>query len=266
MKTIDVKYQKMQKSETDKLKSERPKSSHISTMITEECIVICDGKVIAIYKKANFSMSRILSTCMTLKFTPYKRTNGLVSDSININSIPRRPLRENKCSASSLRVNKPLKHQVFIDYAKLIAASYREYFKISFANQIKQSYVGARKIYPYYRIKGTPFSGGVINKNCAMNYHFDKANTRDGISCMMIMKENVSGGELILPELNIGFECNDEFILLFDGQKFLHGVTDIISARNGYRYTIVYYNNNGMHLCLPPEQEEEHYQNWLDRK
>ncbi|MEM9995406.1 MAG: hypothetical protein AAGE79_14910, partial [Acinetobacter pittii] len=56
-----------------------------------------------------------------------------------------------------------------------------------------------------YLIKGTPFTGGVINKNTALGYHRDSANTKDGISCMVILKKGVAGGELILPELNIGF-------------------------------------------------------------
>ena len=159
-------------------------------------------------------------------------------------------------------------HDIFLDHARKIAKAYRANFIQAYANQIKYSYIGSSKVHGAYRIKGTPFTSGVINKDTALGYHRDLANTKDGMSCMLILKKGVAGGELILPELSIGFACQDGYILLFDGQKYIHGVTPIIPAQsgNGYRYTIVYYNNKGMSLCLAPEDEEKHYRNHLEKQ
>lgn len=265
MKTIITTYKKLDKQAIEDLKAQKPQIQHISTLIEDECFIFSNGKLIAAYMKADFETTNLLEACNDLKFSGYKRTRDLITYSVNINSLPRNPLKENLCRPALLRYDNPKKHDVFLSYARLMSKQYRKHFIEAFVEQIKSNYIGKTKVNEYYRITGTPFSGGVVNKNSAINYHYDYANTKNGISCMVILKENVAGGELILPELDIGFACQDGYILLFDGQKYLHGVTDIIAADNGYRYTIVYYNNKGMHLCLPPEKEIEHYQNWLDR-
>lgn len=265
MQSIVANYNKLSREEINRFKAQGPKSIHVSKMIDEECMLYVDNRLVAIYKKANFMKSDLLETCCRLKFETYMRTNGMLTTTVNINAVPRNPLRDNICKLAGLSYNFPNQHNVFLDYGKAIAHSYKKYFSYQYAQQVKQSVVGKMKIDKNYIIKGSPFTSAVVNKNCSMGYHFDQANTKDGLSCMIILKENVAGGELILPELNIGFACQDEFILLFDGQKYMHGVTDMVKATGGYRYTIVYYNNSGMRLCLPPDEELKHSQSWLER-
>lgn len=264
MKRIEVRYKKFDKEQVARFKMEKPTAKHVSLMIDEATCVYVGEKLVAVYKRVNFDTLELLKTCHQLKFDSYKRTNGMLTTTININSIPRNPLRDNFCKKAKLNDSAPEKHDVFLTYAKQIAKSYREYFSSAYAEQVKENFVGKRRIEIDYRVKATPFTSAVANKNCDMGYHFDNANTKEGISCMIILKGNVRGGELILPELDIGFSCQDDFILLFDGQRYLHGVSKIDKAFNGYRYTIVYYNNNGMHLCLPAEEENKHYEQWLD--
>jgi hypothetical protein len=245
-----------------------PKASDVSLMISEEALVHVDGKVRAIYKKADFDLTTIRHACNALKFEMYLRTSGLQTYTLNINASPRNGLRSNKCQFTKFHRTQPSNHNVFLINAKKIAGSYRKYFRKAYANQIKQSYIGQGRVNEIYRIKGTPFTSGVINKDTALGYHRDLANTKDGISCMLILKKGIAGGELILPELNIGFSCQDGYMLLFDGQKYLHGVTPILDSKTlkGYRYTIVYYNNKGMSLCLPPVEEEEQYKLLLEKQ
>lgn len=266
MKTIEAKYNRLSAQNIEVLKKEKPCSEHIELMIDNEACVYVGGTLVAIYKKVEFSTIELLKICHHLKFESSLRTNGMQTTTLNINSIPRNARRDNMCRRARLSNTHPEKHEVFIQYANKIARSYRKYFSKSYAGQVKENVIGEKRIDRNYLIKGTPFTGGVANKDCAMNYHFDTANTKDGISCMLIMKESAVGGELILPELDLGFSCQDDYMLLFDGQKYLHGVTNIIKASGGYRYTVVYYNNKGMHLCLPPDEELEYNQQWLDRK
>lgn len=264
MKPIQTNYTKATKAVINNLKSDNPQVEHVSKVIDYESMVYLDSELIAVYKKVDFDMTPILRVSNSLKFEPYVRASGLITNTINVNFQARSPLRDNMCRPAKLSYTAPSKHELYLHYARLVARHYQQHFPKVYAQQVKHSYIGKSRIDRNYLIKGTPYTAAVVNKNCAMNYHFDSSNTKNGMSCMLIMKENVSGGELILPELNIGFACQDGFMLLFDGQRFLHGVTAILDAA-GYRYTIVYYNNNGMHLCLPPEEEFNFYQNWLDR-
>jgi hypothetical protein len=237
-------------------------------MIDEEAIVTVGDEVIAVYKKAGFDLTAIRNACFNLEFSTYVRTSGLLTQTENINASPRNSLRTNKCRKTKLHDSNPEIHQVFLYYAKKIANEYMTFFSKQYAKQIQRTYASEKRVHESYRIAGTPFTSGVINKDTALGYHRDIANTKDGISCMLILKEGLAGGELILPEVKIGFACQDGYILLFDGQKYIHGVTAFASAQGsrGYRYTTVYYNNKAMSLCLPPEQEEQYYKRHLERR
>lgn len=266
MKQLTVKHKKLDREQITGYKNSKPQTEHVSTIIDDESMLYLGDKLIAVYKSVPFDTGELLKACHQLKFEPYKRTSGIITQTININAVPRNGLRDNICKLSRLAQRDIRKHDTFLEYGKKISTSYRRYFSSAYSSQVKETYVGNQKTESYYLIKGTPFTSAVANKDCALNYHYDNANTKDGISCMIILKGNVAGGELILPELDIGFSCQDDFILLFDGQKYLHGVTEIIKSNGGYRYTIVYYNNKGMHLCLPPNEEIIHHQQWLERK
>ena len=237
--------------------SEMPDGKAVET-IDYECYVTINTKVIAVYKKAQFDVEPIRQACLRLNFPKYQRTSGLWTETVNINASPRNYRRKRYCTATKFRKEQPEKHDIFLQYAKLIAYEYRNYFHKEYAGQVRQMYGGYQGVHEAYRIKGTPFTSGVINKNSALGFHRDNANTHDGISCMLSMQKGIIGGELVLPELGIGFACQDGYILLFDGQKYIHGVSAISPPNEGtgYRYTIVYYNNKGMALCLAPEDEK----------
>jgi len=245
---------------------ETPSAENVD-MIREEAIVTIGDEVVAIYKKADFDLTAIRTACLRLKFPTIKRTSGLLTDTISVNASPRNGKRTNMCRRTKFRYTDPRTHAIFIEYAQKIAKCYRAYFLKQYAKQVKLVY-SRQGVHRAYRIRKTPFTSGVINKNSALGFHRDQANTPDGISCMLCLKEGIAGGELILPELGIGFECQDGYILLFDGQKYIHGVTPILKPQTGigYRYTIVYYNNKGMALCLPPKQEQEFYDQYNDKQ
>lgn len=250
------------------LKSTTPSRAHVNLIINEDAVIINNGKLVALYTKAPFDHDNILSLCLGLKFDLYQRSSGLRTQTINLGSSPRNPLRDNYCRPSKFKRDDQQKHKAFENIARLVATVYRHHFSEAYIGQIKQSYVGKHKIAPQYLIKGTPFTGGVINKDSALGYHYDKANTKEGISCMVILKAGVAGGELILPQLDLGFSCQDGYLLLFDGRTLLHGVTPIIKAQQGkgYRFTIVYYNNEGMELCGSLKEEVATYQKYLDER
>ncbi|WDF55260.1 hypothetical protein [Mucilaginibacter sp. KACC 22063] len=244
----------------------KPNLAHISKpLIDREACIYEGGNLIAIYKKAEFDLTEVRSACLNLKFGKVQRQSGILTKTLTINASARNASRSDYCRHTKFRQNHPELHDVFLKYGRLMSKPYKKYFKPQYAKQVVANF-SKGGVNASYRISGTPFTSGVINKNTSLGYHKDRLNTKDGLSCMLILKSAVSGGELILPELNIAFACQDGYILLFDGQRFYHGVTPIITPQNGlaYRYTIVYYNNNGMRLCLPPQQELERYALQLD--
>jgi hypothetical protein len=267
MKTINIQHPVKQLA-LKSFQQQKPKRADVQEIISEDACIVINGEIVAIYQKVDYDLTKIRTACTSLKFQDYIRQSGLSTKTVSVNASPRNRLRMNKCSLTALRRALPITHNIFLDYARKIARDYRVNFGTAYANQIKHSYIGRNRVHEAYIISRTPFTSAVINKNTALGYHRDTANTKDGISCMLILKKGVGGGELILPELNIGFACEDGYILLFDGQKYIHGVTPILKPQtgNGYRYTIVYYNNKGMSLCLAPREEEKFYREYLEKK
>jgi hypothetical protein len=262
MITINVKRKNLSKDEIGVLKTLKPSRVHVAQIIAAEACIICNERVVGIYKKAEFDVNPVLTACLKLKFSAYKRESGIITKTINVQASPRIGIRDNACKFSKLKETQPNVHGIFETCGRKIAAMYRQYFSKTYAQQVKNTFTGDKRVRTEYIMRGTPFTGGVINKDTALPYHYDSSNTKNGISSMLILKDGIGGGELILPELNIGFACQDGFVLLFNGEAFLHGVTPILHPQQGkgYRYTIVYYNNSGMPLCLPPVEEEARFQ------
>jgi hypothetical protein len=107
-----------------------------------------------------------------------------------------------------------------------------------------------------WKIGGTPFTSGIINKNNPLKYHFDAGNIGQVYSNMIAFKNDCEGGHLALPEFDIGLEISNRSVVFFDGQDILHGVTPFrLLSRDAYRYTIVYYTLKQMWNCKPLDEE-----------
>lgn len=268
MKCITRAIKDYSKAELKDLITLIPSRDHVGEIMNEPTNVLVNNSLTVHYNYYPFDLSEIENVLPLLTFNKNQRMSGITTNTIGINASPRAPLFDNKCAEAQFRRDFPKQHEKFISLAQIMSKVYQENFKADFVNQVKNTYSGPTKVDPFYRIERTPFTSGVINKDSALSYHFDQANTSHGISCMVIFTKGIAGGELILPQLDIGFACQDHFMLLFDGKNYLHGVTPIIKQANrkGYRYTIVYYNNKGMKLCLPPADELLHYQHHIERQ
>jgi len=107
-----------------------------------------------------------------------------------------------------------------------------------------------------YLISGTPFTQGIINNSNNLDYHYDAANFTGCLSCMIVFKKGVIGGDLIIPDINSGLIIEDSTFVMFDGQKFLHGVTDIHKThKNGFRYSVVYYSSRRLKNAKSHKEE-----------
>tara|TARA_R110002126_G_C10430917_1_gene498148 strand:+ start:1120 stop:1635 length:516 start_codon:yes stop_codon:yes gene_type:complete len=102
----------------------------------------------------------------------------------------------------------------------------------------------------------TPFLTANINVNHAIRYHRDAGNIRNSYSNVLILKRDLVGGHLVLPEYNVVLSQNDRFLVLFNGQDLIHGVTPIKpDGPNPQRASLVWYTLGGMTHCQTPEDE-----------
>jgi len=89
----------------------------------------------------------------------------------------------------------------------------------------------------------------VINQSSALPYHRDGSNF-DTWSAMPVVRRGMDGGHLHMPEYDITINCRDGWALWFNGHAYVHGVTPMKSrAKDGYRYSIVFYAKRGMKDC-----------------
>lgn len=103
-----------------------------------------------------------------------------------------------------------------------------------------------------------PWTSGVLNFTSPLPYHFD-GNNFDAWSAMVVLRRNVEGGHLSIPEYGLVAGCRDGDVVYFNGSSLLHGVTPMrLTKRDGYRLTAVYYPVRKMAKCLPGGEELAH--------
>tara|TARA_R110000822_G_scaffold95196_6_gene217849 strand:+ start:89 stop:637 length:549 start_codon:yes stop_codon:yes gene_type:complete len=149
--------------------------------------------------------------------------------------------------------DEPKQHQVISDFGKKMVEIYKEYMpdQFNFHEEIVKE-----KVMGEWTIDGTPFTSGIVNKNNPLKYHTDSGNFKGVLSNMVVLKRDVDGGYLIIPELDIALECPDGALVIFNGQKLLHGVSPIEYNNDmSYRYSVVFYSLEQMWKCEPIDDE-----------
>lgn len=230
------------------------KETDYKELITESCIAIDEnGQIKFIYQELGFDPTEIIQALKKIKYQETKRTAGLVTRSRIFGFMPRIPRRSDFCSATSLVRDFPREHEIITKYAEKIEHFYKENNPQGWEKHRKMT---DEKIKGQYKIKGSLFTSGIINKNNQLNYHFDAGNFKDVYSCMLVFKKDVEGGFLALPEYGVGVELKNNSLFMFDGQSILHGVTPIKYQRqDGFRFSVVYYSLQQIWKCLDLSEE-----------
>lgn len=232
------------------------KESDYKTLIKDECILMDGDKIVAVYVKVkNSETQQIRDHIRSVKCSPDRRSKGLIVNAAVFGYTPRKTLTRDYCSSSMMSHNNPLAHAAVCKFGETLATYYKKLVPQVYADHEMEVKYKVRK---EWIIENTPFTSGIINKDSALRYHFDTGNFKNVYSNMLALKRGVSGGHLALPEYNVGLDISDNSILLFDGQKILHGVTPIHKVSpEAYRYTIVYYTLQKMWKCVSPQGELE---------
>lgn len=214
-------------------------------------------KLIGVYFTLPETPRELLRALLSIKYDKNKRLKGLITQSRIFGYKPRETIRNDFCTSTSLATEKPKEHKIVCNFAKTLTDYYKKLCPEVYNDHYQ---IAQDKILPDWMIEGTPFSSGIINKNNALHYHFDSGNFKNVYSNMVAFKSNCRGGHLSIPEYDIGLEIANNSVVLFDGQKILHGVTPIkLLSKNAYRFSIVYYTLQQMWNCEPLTKELARY-------
>lgn len=218
-------------------------------LIKKDCLVVENGAPKILYATLPKDITeKLRQSCKNIKYEKGTRTTGLKSESKIFGYNPRNVIRKDFCSATSLAYESPEANKTICDFGFVLAELYKKYFPEIYA---AHSNIVEKRILKEWQIDGTPFTSGIVNKNNPLKYHFDAGNIKNVLSNMVVFKHHIEGGFLSCPEYEIGFEVADNTVILFDGQKILHGVTPIKKlSESAYRYSIVYYTLQQMWNCL----------------
>lgn len=222
-----------------------------TTLIKENCKLVdnVSGQLLGVYLVMPKHDMELLKALLTIKYDKNRRLAGLITKSRIFGYKPREKIRNDFCTATQLSRESPNEHKIICDFSKTISKYYKKYCGEVYHehNEITKT-----KLLPEWTLEGTPFSSGIVNRNNALHYHFDTGNYKNVYSNMVAFKSNVKGGYLSIPQYDIGLEIANDSLVLFDGQKILHGVTPFkLLSENAYRISVVYYSLQQMWKCEP---------------
>lgn len=235
-------------------KDRSPAEEDYGTLLRESTLLFNEetNKLEIVYLVLEDDVRDVEDALARIRFGKSNRTGGLVTNSRIVGHQPRNLPNRDYCTASSLSVEDPKAHGVIAAYAEKIARYYQYYNPEMYEGHAHET----ERVLPEWRMEGSVFTSGIINKNNPLVYHYDRGNFRNVWSNMLVLKNDVSGGYLSVPEYDVAFELPNNSLLMFDGQSLLHGVTPIgLHTENSYRYSIVFYSLLQMWHCLPIDEE-----------
>lgn len=184
------------------------------------------------------------------------RNSGAANVSRTFGASPRAAInRREGCQASALTRDEPILAAELSRYAAVLQGMLGE-----IAPQvIDRDRDRLKPIDETWRIgESDLWTSGVINRSSKLPYHRDTFNFPTW-SAMPVLRRNMRGGYLSIPEYDAVVACRDGWAVFFPGHDLLHGVTSMTpTTRDGYRYSIVYYALRGMKDCFTAAVETEY--------
>lgn len=181
------------------------------------------------------------------------RVGGQRNDSKAFGYAPRRVLMQrNACRCSEGLVLRPDLHATIEAAGVALSGLLRDEFPSQHEHDMR---IARDAIRSEWRMRDTQFTSGVINRNSALAYHFDR-NNLECWSAMVVVRRGARGGHLHVPAYDAVIACRDGDAVLFYGRDLLHGVTPMhLSSRDAYRISAVWYTVEAMKHCLEPSEE-----------
>lgn len=221
--------------------------SDVSEFITEDTLITQDGVPVLLYLTLKEDTSALRWAVKNQKYQAHHRSNGLKQESNLFGYTPRITFRQDYCSITAMAEKYPKQHTIISSFIENIHTYYQKYFPETYD---KHNEIVKDKVLTEWKMGDTPFTSGIVNKNNALKYHTDTGNFKGVLSNMVVLKKGVRGGHLVVPELDMAFNCSDNSLVIFNGQDLVHGVSPIEYEDEGaYRYSVVYYSLESMWRC-----------------
>lgn len=255
MQTLVLKKQKI---DLTKFVQRRANETDCSTLLKDEFRLIDEesGKVVCLYVKPAedvAALDEMFDCCTKVEYQETYRTSGLKTTSRIFGYNPRNAIRKDFCSITSFATEQPAYHAKIMSGGAIAAKYYALHNPDLYADHLNTT---KEKVVEDYRLADVPFTSGIINDNNPLCYHFDSGNFKEVWSAMIVLKRDIAGGYLAMPEYGVACEVKDKSIFYFDGQSILHGVTPIKKLQpDARRFSIVYYSLRAMWNCSPLREE-----------
>jgi len=260
---------KAKKTEIDykKFLGRKAQNSDARNFISDDTMLIDDeGNIVILYMKMGDDpfWETYREALQKINYNKTTRTSGLPTNDAIFGYTPKNAYRRRFCTAAAMAQKQPELHAVLIEGAVKISKIYEKYLPEVF---LEHTQVAKENVLNKWVIKGTPFTSGIVNRNNELPYHLDRGNFKMVYSNMVAFKKDIGNGHLACPEYNLLFEISDKSLLMFDGQRILHGVTPIErKTPESERFTVVYYSLEGMWKCATTEKELAHAQKLKDER
>jgi len=189
------------------------------------------------------------------RVTTTARLNGMAVTHRTYGYQPPQPMRRRyACSRSQFNSTYPEAMDVLTKFCQLAEQVFRTHASSAHDDTAGKVH---DKIAPAWRIAGTPWTSGIINKTAALPYHVDKDNVPGSWSAMLAARRHVDGGLLHLADYDVYLAIPHGSITIFDGQSVVHGVTPLrLVGPHAFRYTTVVYAKSLMSKCCPDPRKE----------
>jgi len=205
------------------------------------------GEAILVYAPYPAQITPLRKAVLDTNYSTTLRASGTRNASRTFGFTTRSAvLQREACTPTSLAWESPDAQITLNETARVLGEYLREQLPEVFENDMKQ----LEQVLPEWRMtEDALWTSGVINQSSALPYHRDGSNF-DTWSAMPVVRRGMDGGNLHMPEWDITINCRDGWALWFNGHAYVHGVTPMSPrAKDGYRYSIVFYAKRGMKDC-----------------
>lgn len=203
------------------------------------------------YMPMEEEVNLLRASVLAIKYGTTKRAStGMENQSRTFGMAPRKVFqRRESCRPTTLANEQPEEHAVLVAFAKKFGEMFKEFAPHLFeqdAAVLEKSGISDE----WKMTDDALWTSGVVNKASTLPYHRDGFNFATW-SAMPVVRRDMRGGYLHFPEYGLTCACRDGWVLFFPGYKYVHGVTPMhATAKDAYRYSIVYYALRGMKDCF----------------
>ncbi len=205
------------------------------------------GEAILVYAPYPAAITPLRKAVLDTNYSTTLRASGTRNVSRTFGFTNRSAvLQREACTPTSLAWESPEAQITLNETAKVLGDYLREQLPEVFEHDMNE----LEQVLPEWRMtEDALWTSGVINQSSALPYHRDGSNF-DTWSAMPVVRRGMDGGNLHMPEYGITINCRDGWALWFNGYAYVHGVTPMSPrAKDGYRYSIVFYAKRGMKDC-----------------